>query len=315
MHRSTLTDWVGRSTALLEPLADHIGKLVRAGPAVFADDTPVKMQTGAKTGKAHTARLWSHVRDERPWSGQAPPCAWYQFSVDRKGERPSAHLPGYRGIVHAPSADCSAIACRAMDGFTGLNGLFDHGLAAEQACMVHVDRKFADVFERDGSVIARGAIERIARLYAVERDARYKCPDERVALRQAKAKSVFDELEDWLKLQMPKISGKAKLAYVIRYALGRIPKARQYLDNRLLELDNNIFCDRSIRPLTLGRKNDLFMGSEGGGKAAAIAYTLIETARMNGVNPEAWHTWVPERIADHKINRIGELAPWKWTPK
>jgi transposase len=92
LHRSTLTDWVGRSTALLEPLANHIGKLVRAGPAVFADDTPVKMQTGAKTGKAHTARLWSYVRDERPWCGQAPPCAWYQFSVDRKGEHPSAHL-------------------------------------------------------------------------------------------------------------------------------------------------------------------------------------------------------------------------------
>ncbi|SNT20997.1 transposase domain-containing protein, partial [Antarctobacter heliothermus] len=100
----------------------------------------------------------------------------------------------------------------------------------------------------------------------------------------------------------------------IRYALGRMPKARPYLDNGLLELDNNI-CERSIRPLTLGRKNYLFMGSEGGGKAAAVAYTLIETARMNSVNPEAWLTWVLERIADHKINRIGELAPWNWTPK
>ncbi|MFN3724105.1 MAG: IS66 family transposase [Paracoccaceae bacterium] len=118
LHRSTLTDWVGRSTALLEPLAEHIGKLARAGPAVFADDTPVKMQTGAKTGKAHTARLWSFVRDERPWSGQAPPCAWYQFSVDRKGEHPSAHLSGSKGTVHA-------------DGFTGFNGLFGEGLATE----------------------------------------------------------------------------------------------------------------------------------------------------------------------------------------
>jgi len=301
LHRSTLTDWVGRSTALLEPLAAHIGKLVRAGPAVFADDTPVKMQTGAKTGKAHTARLWSYVRDERPWCGQAPPCAWYQFSVDRKGQHPSAHLSGYTGTVHA-------------DGFTGFNGLFGEGLATEQACMVHVRRKFVEVFERDGSVIAKGAIERIARLYAVEKEARYRSPDERVALRQAKAKSVFDELEDWLKRQLPKISGKTKLAEAIRYALGRMPKARSYLENGLLELDNNI-CERSIRPLTLGRKNYLFMGSEGGGKAAAIAYTLIETARMNGVNPEAWLTSVLERIADHKINRIGELAPWNWTPK
>jgi len=301
LHRSTLTDWVGRSTALLEPLAEHIGKLARAGPALFADDTPVKMQTGSKTGKAQTARMWSYVRDERPWCGQAPPCAWYQFSVDRKGKHPVAHLTGYKGIVHA-------------DGYTGFNGLFGDGLASEQACMVHVRRKFVDVFERHGSAIARGTIERIARLYAVEKEARYKSPDERVALRQARAKPIFDDLETWLRQQLPKISGKTKLAEAIRYALGRMPKARAYLDDGQLELDNNI-CERSIRPLTLGRKNYLFMGSEGGGKAAAIAYTLIETARMNGVDPEGWLTWVLTHIADHKINRIDELAPWNWRPE
>ena len=249
---------VERSTTLLEPLADHIGKLVRVGPALFADDTPIKMQTGGRTGKAQTARMWSYVRDERPWCGQAPPGAWYQFSVDRKGAHPSAHLRGYTGIVHA-------------DGFTGFNGLFGEGLATEQACMVYVRRKFVDVFKRDGSTIAGKTIERIARLYAVEKDARYKPPDERVALRQARARPIFDELESWLKSQLPKISGKTKLAEAIRYALGRMPKARAYLENGQLELDNNI-CERSIRPLILGRKNYLFMGSEGGGKAAAIAY-------------------------------------------
>ena len=222
LHRSTLTDWVGRSTTLLEPLADHIGKLARAGPALFADDTPVKMQTGGKTGKAQTARMWSYVRDERPWCGQAPPCAWYRFSVDRKGAHPAAHLKGYTGIVHA-------------DGFTGFNGLFGEGLACEQACMVHVRRKFVDVFERDGSTIAKEVIERIARLYAVEKDARYKPPDERVALRQTRAKPIFDDLETWLKSQLPKISGKTKLAEAIRYALGRMPKARAYLENGQLE--------------------------------------------------------------------------------
>jgi hypothetical protein len=180
--------------------------------------------------------------------------------------------------------------------------------------MVHVRRKFVEVFERDGSVIARGAIGRIARLHAVEKAARQKSPDERTALRQAKARPVFHQLEAWLKLQLPKISGKTTLAEAIRYALGRMPKAHPYLEDGPLELDNDI-CERSIRPLTLGRKNCLFMGSEGGGKAAAVACTLIETARMNGVNPEAWLTWVLEPIADHKINRIGELAPWNWTPK
>ena len=281
LHRSTLTDWVGRSTALLEPLAAHIGKLVRAGPALFADDTPVKMQA---KGKAQTARLWSYVRDERPWCGTVRPCAWYQFSVDRKGEHPSSHLKGYKGVVHA-------------DGFTGFNGLFGADRASEQACMVHVRRKFVDIYESEGSAIAEEAIKRIAALYAVEKAVRYKPVEERVALRQEKAKPVFDNLEDWLQLQLPRISGKSALAEAIRYALGRMPKARAYLENGQLELDNNI-CERSIRPVTLGRKNYLFMGSKGGGKAAAIAYSLIETCRMNSVDPEAWLRWVLARVAD-----------------
>jgi len=292
LHRSTLTDWVGRSTALLEPLAAHIGKLVRAGPALFADDTPVKMQA---KGKSQTARLWSYVRDERPWRGQTPPCAWYQFSVDRKGEHPSSHLKGYKGVVHA-------------DGFTGFNGLFGADRASEQACMVHVRRKFVEIFDRERSAIAEEAIKRIAILYAVEKEARYKPAEERVALRQEKAKPVFDNLEAWLQLQLPKISGKSALAAAIRYALSRMQKARAYLENGKLELDNNI-CERSIRPVTLGRKNYLFMGSKGG-DAAAVAYTLIETCRMNKVDPEAWLCWVLARVADHKMTRLDELMPW-----
>ena len=283
LHRSTLADWVGRSTTLLEPLAAHIGKLVRAGPALFTDDTPVKLQIRANTTKTKTARLWSYVRDERPWCGTAPPCAWYQFSVDRKGEHPVNHLSGYTGTVHA-------------DGFAGFNGLFGEEKADEQACMVHVRRKFVMEFERTGSTIAGHAIKQIAQLYKVEKEARGKSPEERVALRQARAKPLFDELELWLQTQLPKISGKTKLAEAIRYALKRIPKARGYLDDGRLELDNNI-CERSIRPVTLGRKNYLFMGSIGGGKAAAIAYTLIETAKMNDVDPEAWLAWVLERLA------------------
>ena len=198
-----------------------------------------------------------------------------------------------------------------MDGFAGFNGLFGENKAGEQACVVHVRRKFVDEFERTGADIAKHAITQIAELYAVEKKARGKSPEERVALRQEKAKPVFDELEVWLLAQLPKISGKTKLAAAIRYALNRMPKARAYLSNGRLELDNNI-CERSIRPIALGRKNYLFMGSVGGGKAAAIAYTLIETAKMNDVDPEAWLTWVLDRLPDHKINRIDELMPWEW---
>ncbi len=132
-----------------------------------------------------------------------------------------------------------------------------------------------------------------------------------MALRQTMAKPVFDDLEKWLSLQLRKISGKSNVAAAIRYALGRITKARAYLDDGKLELDNNI-CERSIRPVTLGRKNYLFMGSKGGGDAAAIAYTLIETCRMNKVDPEAWLRWVLARIADHKMNRLDDLIPWNW---
>ncbi len=296
LHRSTLTDWVGRSTALLEPLANHIGKLVRSGPALFADDTPVKMQTKGKTGKSKTARLWSYFRDERPWCGPAPPCAWYQFNEDCKGEQPCNHLSVYTGFIHA-------------DGYAGFNGLFGPDKASEQACVVHVRRKFVDVYEAQGSTIAAEAVKQIAILYSVEKEVCYKPADERVALRQEKAKPVFDDLQEWLGQQLPKISGKSRLAEAIQYALNRIPKSRAYLENGQMELDNNI-CERSIRPIALGRKNHLFMGSSIDGKAAAIAYTLIETARMNDVDPQAWLTDVLSRVADHKINAIGELMPW-----
>lgn len=154
-------------------------------------------------------------------------------------------------------------------------------------------------------------IKQIAQLYAVEKEARGKSPEERVALRQAKAKPVFDDLQLWLQAQLRRISGKTKLAEAIRYALNRMPKARGYLHNGQLELDNNT-CERSIRSIALGRKNYLFMGSMGGGKAAAIAYTLIETAKMNQVDPEAWVTWVLKRLPDDKINRIDELTLWSW---
>lgn len=295
LERSTLSDWVGRSSALLEPLAEAIGRIVRQGEAVFADDTPVKMQAPGQK-KTRTARVWTYVRDERPWSGQSPPCAWYQFTVDRKGEHPTNHLSGYKGWIHA-------------DGYSGFNGLFSDSKAREMACMAHVRRKFVDVHAAQGSAVAEEAIRRIAKLYAVEKQARGKSPEERAALRQDKAKPVFEELEQWPHDQLPRISGKSPLAKAIRYALGRLPKARAYLDHGYRELDNNA-AERAVKPVAIGRKNWMFAGSEGGGKAMAIAFTLIETAKLNGVDPQAWLSWVLEHIADHKINRLDELMPW-----
>jgi hypothetical protein len=175
--------------------------------------------------------------------------------------------------------------------------------------MVHVRRKFVDVFQAEGSVIAEEAIKRIAGLYAVEKDGRGQPSDGRVRLRQAHARPIVDDLESWLQAQLPRISGKSELAKAIRYALARMRKLRPYLDQGCLEADNN-GAERALKPVALGRKNYLFVGSEGGGRSAAIAYTLIETAKLNGINPQAWLTDMLGRIADHKITRIDELLPW-----
>lgn len=298
LDRSTLADWVGKSAALLEPLADTIGRHVRSGQTIFADDTTIKMQAKRKCA---TARIWTYVRDERPWASAAPPAAWYQFSTDREGKHPTGHLSNYTGWMHA-------------DGYSGFNRLYEKGRVNEVACMAHVRRKFVDIFKASGLEIAEEAIKRIALLYAVEKAARGKSPEERALIRQEKAKPVFDELEIWLQAQLPLIPGKSDIAKAIRYTLTRMSKMRDYLDNGILELDNNT-AERSMRCVALGRKNYLFVGSEGGGKAAAIAYTLIETAKLNGVDPQAWLTDVLARIADHKITRIDELMPCSYAAK
>lgn len=295
LDRSTLADWVGKSAALLEPLADVIGRHVLAGQAIFADDTPLKMQAKVK---CTTARIWTYVRDERPWDSHAPPAAWYRFSTDRKGTHPGDHLSQFKGWIHA-------------DGYAGFNELYRGGAIREVACMAHIRRKFVDVFQSEGSEIAEEAIRRIASLYAIEKDAQGLAPQQRVHVRQERAKPLVDDLEAWLGAQLPKISGKSELAKAIRYGLTRIKKLRPYLDHGFLGIDNNP-AERAMKPVAIGRKNYLFVGSEGGGKAAAIAYTLIETAKLNGIDPQAWLTHVLARIADHKITRLDELLPWRY---
>ena len=286
---------MGQSTALLERLADAIGQYVQNGQAIFADDTTIKMQAKRKCA---TARIWTYVRDERPWGSNDPPAAWYQFSTDREGRHPTNHLSKYSGWMHA-------------DGYSGFNQLYEKGEVKEVACMAHARRKFVDIFKANGLEVAEEAIKRIALLYAVEKDARGKSPEDRALIRQEQAKPIFTDLEAWLQAQLPRISGKSELAKAIRYALSRMNKMRSYLDHGVLELDNNT-AERSMRCVALGRKNYLFVGSEGGGKAAAIAYTLIETAKLNGVDPQAWLTHVLANIADHKITRIDELLPWRY---
>jgi transposase len=276
---------------------DAVARHVLGGRAVFADETPVNvLAPGA--GRTKTARLWTYVRDERPWAGDAPPATFYQFSADRQGIHPAAHLKGYTGFLHA-------------DGYAGFEALFRTGEITEVACMAHIRRKFVDICKAQGSAIAEEAIRRIAGLYAVEARARGQPPDERARTRQVEARPLFEDLERWLHAQLPRISGKTPLAAAVRYALTRMGRLGPWLEHGFVELDNNA-AERAIRPLALGRKNWLFAGSERGGRSAAIAYTLIETARLNHVDPETWLSHVLDVIADHPIKEIDALLPWNW---
>lgn len=298
---SLMAFWVGKCTKLLERLSDAIRDHVFEAQAIFMDDTTVKLlQKGKGKGKnkSKTARLWVYARNESAWSGEAPPAVWYQFSTNRGAEHPSAHLKPYTGYAHA-------------DAYAGYNDAYRTGRVKEMACMAHVRREFYALYESLKLPVAGEAVLRIRKLYDVETQARGLPPAERVALRQQYARPIFDELEIWLKEQSSKISGKMPLGKAIRYALARLPKAQAYLDNGFLELDNNT-AERAVRPIAVGRKNYLFMGSEAGGKSAAIAYTLIETAKMNNVNPEAWLAWVLERIQDHPAKRMRALLPWAY---
>jgi transposase len=226
LDRSTLAEWVGKSTALLEPLAEAIGRHVLDGVAIHADDTPVRMLAPG-SGKTATARLWTYARDERPWGSDAPPAALYRFSPDRKGIRPARHLAGFRGWMHA-------------DGYAGFEELYRGGAIREVACLAHVRRKFVDIHRAQGSAIAEEAIRRIGALYAVEKAIRGSPPDRRAELRRTHAAPVFDDLKAWLAMQLARVSGKTPLASAIRYALTRMARLRPYLETGILELDTDV---------------------------------------------------------------------------
>jgi transposase len=303
LDRSTMADWVGRMAALLEPLAQAIGRHVCAGPVLHADDTTIKVLAPG-LGRTKTARLWAAVRDERPFAGAAPPAAFYRYSPDRRGEHAEALLGSCRGFLHA-------------DGYAGFNNLFvvdpktGQPRLTEVACWAHARRKLYEVYEATASPLAKEALERIAELFAIEQPINGRPPPERRTVRRQEAAPLLVELEAFLHKALTQISGKSTLAQAIRYALSRWPALSRYTTDGCLEMTNNA-VERAIRPLAMTRKNYLFVGSDSGGQRAAAMYTLIETAKMNGLDPEAYLRDVLARIADHPINRIDELMPWNW---
>jgi len=299
LDRATLASWVREASSLLQPLAEAIGRYVRKAEKIHTDDTPVPVLEPGR-GKTRTARLWTYVKDDRPAGSRAPPAVWYQYSPDRKSERPRAHLNGYSGILQA-------------DAYSGYDALYRDGTIVEAACWAHARRKFYDLFELDRSPLAEDAITRISALYAIEREIRGQVPEVRQKVRLARARPLLNSLKHWLEQTHSQTSVKSGLAKAIRYSLTHWQALTRYCEDGRIEVDNNT-AERSIRPLVLGRRNYLFAGSDGGGHSAAVIYSLIGTARLNDVEPYAYLRAVFERIADHPINRIDELLPWRLMP-
>jgi hypothetical protein len=267
---------------------------------VHADDTPVAVLDPGR-GRTKTGRLWVYVRDDRPAASKDAPAVWFQYSPDRKGERPRSHLQSFHGILQA-------------DGYAGFDQLYEGGKILEAACWAHARRKFYDIHVANQSPIAAEAMNRIGALYGIEAEIRGKLPDQRQAVRQTRAGPLLDELHGWFQTTLAKVSAKSELALAIRYALSRWPALTRYRDDGRIEIDNNA-AERSLRAVALGRKNYLFAGSDAGGERAAAMYSLIGTAKLNGLDPEAYLRTVLERIADHPINQVDQLLPWNIIPE
>jgi transposase len=305
LDRSTLSDWVGQAVWLLQPIVEGIRSHVFAAEKIHGDDTPVPvLEPGL--GRTRTGRLWVYVRDDRPFCGPAPPAAAYFYSPDRGGEHPAAHLANFRGFLQA-------------DGYSGFAALYEPqpaepGAAAtaaitEVACWSHCRRKIFDVWETTQSAVAKTALDRIAEFYAIEEKARFAPPAERLAHRAATI-PLLDAFFVWAQATERKLSARSELAEALRYISKRRTALTRFATDARLEADNNT-AENAIRGIALGRRNWLFAGSHSGGERAAAMYSILQTAKLNGINPQAYLTDTLSRIAaGHPINRISELMPW-----
>lgn len=303
IDRSTMADWVGSAASLLAPLTQAIHDHVMAADKLHTDDTPVAvLQPGRKSTKQ--GRLWTYVRDGTGWHDPTPAAVWFAYSPDRKGEHPRGHLATYRGYIQA-------------DAYGGYERIYQERQGTnrpilEVACWAHARRKFYALMESSESPLAKRAVEMIAGLYAVEASVRGKLPEQRQQARQAHSLPILGQIKAWMIETAGKVSRKSEIAKAIDYSLKRWEALARYTGDGKLEIDNNP-AEQSIRPIALGRKNWMFAGSDEGGKRAAALYSLIGTAKMHGLNPEAYLAHVLAHINDTKTTRIGDLLPWNLT--
>jgi transposase len=312
---STMADAVGSVCTVLDPLRRLLEAHVMAAERLHGDDTTVPVLAA---GKTDTGRCWVYVRDDRPFGGTGPPAAMFYYSRDRKGEHPQAHLAKYAGILQA-------------DAFEGYGKLYlarrTPGPIREAACWVHARRPFfamADIEENARrkaagkkqialSPIAIEVVRRIDALFEIERSINGKSPQERLAVRQSLSRPLVEDLHGFMREQAARLSRGHDLVKAFNYLLKRWASFTLFLEDGRVCLSNNA-AERSLRGVALGRKSWLFCGSDRGGQRAAAMYSLIVTAKMNGVDPQAWLADILSRIAAHPVHRLDELLPWNWTP-
>ncbi|TBB96238.1 IS66 family transposase [Rhizobium ruizarguesonis] len=306
---STMVDWCGRAMQVLQPLIERIETAVMASDLLHADDTPIRVLDRSLRDKGlgkgvKKGRLWTYVRDQRPWAGSSPPGAVYYFAPDWKEEHVHRHLKQSSGILQA-------------DGYKGYGKLYSPGEKGESrfkeaACWAHWRRDFHDIWTSNKSEIAREALDRIGALYDIERGINGQPPEIRLAARQTQSKPKVDAFRHWAEAQLTRIPGKGDLATAFRYGLSRWSSLCLFLEDGRVAIDNNA-AERALRPIGVGRRNWLFAGADTGAETLARAMTIIETAKMNGLDPQAYLADVLDRIHDHKINRLDELLPWNWS--
>ncbi|WP_175813673.1 IS66 family transposase [Burkholderia contaminans] len=287
--------WMGSITALLAPLVATVRQYTLAGGKVHGDDTPLPVLAPGN-GRTKTGRLWVYVRDDRPSASDEPAAVWFAYTPDRRGEHPQQHLADFTGVLQA-------------DAFAGYAELYRGGTIQEAACMAHARRKIHDLHAVRPNAVTEEALHRIGALYKIEEQIRGKPPDERHSVRQARAIPLLDDMKRWFEATLATLSAKSDTTKAIQYALNRWPALIYYCSDGRAEIDN-LIAERALRGVALGRRNYLFAGADSGGERAAAMYSLIGTARLNGLDPEAYLAYVLERIADHPINRIDELLPW-----
>jgi len=302
LDRSTLADWIGRAAFELRPIYERLIELLKGSAKLFMDETraPV-LEPGL--GRTKGGFFWAMARDDRPWGGKDPPAVIYRYAPGRGGEHALEHLAGFTGTLQ-------------VDGYKAYNKLCDParegGAIALAFCWSHVRRAYYKIAQGGNAPIAEEALLRIQRLYRIEKDIRGRTPDERRAVRQTRARPILDALHPWLQDQLERVSSGSKIAKALRYPLNHWDGLLLYLDDGRIEIDSNT-VERSIRPLALSRKNALFGYRDAGGERWAILASLIETAKLSGINPEAWLTDVLTRLASgHRMRDIDDLLPWHW---